>query len=194
MVDPRCVHLIAVKHVMRYLKGTMDYRIEYVADSEIGLLGYSDSDWDGSVANWKSTLGCCFTFESSMISWISKKKSCVELNMDEAKYVAASAEGHEVVWLQKLLTRLFNILMEAICILCDNKSCIKLLENPVFHDRSKHIEISYHYIRDMVQKEAVRIQYVATDEHIADVLTKLLSRTKFEYFMEMLGVVPLERE
>jgi hypothetical protein len=66
-------HLIAVKHVMRYLKGTMDYGLKYVADSEISLLGYSDSDWDDIVANRKSTLGCCFTLGSGMISWINKK-------------------------------------------------------------------------------------------------------------------------
>jgi hypothetical protein len=84
MVDPKRVHLIAVKHVMRYLKGTMDYGLKYVADSEISLLGYSDLDWVGSVANQKSTLGCCFTLGSGMISWISKKQSCVALSMAEA--------------------------------------------------------------------------------------------------------------
>ena len=74
MVDPKRVHLIVVKHVMRYLKGTVDYGLKYVADSEISLLGYSDSDWAGSVANWKSTLRCCFTLGYGMISWISKKQ------------------------------------------------------------------------------------------------------------------------
>ena len=75
MVDPRCVYVIAVKHVMRYLKGTMDYGLKYVTDSEISLLGYSDSDWVGSVANWKIRLGSCFTLGSGMISWISMKQS-----------------------------------------------------------------------------------------------------------------------
>jgi hypothetical protein len=112
MVDPRRVHLIAVKHVMRYLKGTMDYGLKYVADSEISLLGYSDSDWVGSVANRKSTLGCCFTLGSGMISWISKKQSCVALSMVEAEYVATCATSREAVWLQKLLTGLFDIAME----------------------------------------------------------------------------------
>jgi hypothetical protein len=129
-----------------------------------------------------------------MISWISKKQSCVALSTAEAEYVAACAASREAVWLQKLLTGLFDIAMEATCILCDNQSCIKLSENPVFHDRSKHIEIRYHYIRDMVQKGAVRLQYVATDEQVADVLTKPLSRMKFEYFRDKLDVVPLQRE
>jgi hypothetical protein len=102
------------------------------------------------------------------------------------------------VWLRKLLARLFDLELEATYIWCNNKSCVKLSENPVFHDKSKHIEIKYHYIRDMVQKGAVKLQYVITDEQIADVLTKPLSRVKFVYFRDKLGVVqkdvPRKRE
>jgi hypothetical protein len=74
-------------------------------------------------------------------------------------------------------------------ILCDNQSCIKMTENPVFHDKSKHIEIRYLYIRDMVQRGAVKLQYVGIDEQVADVLTKPLFHAKFEYFRDKLGVV-----
>jgi hypothetical protein len=102
------------------------------------------------------------------------------------------------VWLQKLLAGLFDLELEATCIWCDNQSCVKLSENLSVHDKSKHIEIRYHYIRDMVQKGAVKLQYVATDEQIADVLTKPLSRVKFVYFRDKLGVVqkdfPSKRE
>jgi hypothetical protein len=164
MVDTKCVHLIVVKHVMRYLKGIVDYGLKYVVDNEINLLGYSAFDWATSVANHKSTLGCCFTLGSNMISWISKKHPCVELSMTEAYYVVACATSHEEMWLWKWLTGLFDIVMMETCILCDNQSCIKLLENPLFHDRSKHTEIMYHYIRDMVHKGTMRLQYVATNE------------------------------
>ena len=84
--------------------------------------------------------------------------------------------------------------MDETCIYCDNQSCIKLSENPVFHDKSKHIEIKYQYIRDMVEKGVVKLQYIATDEQVADVLTKPLSKVKFEYFRDKLGVVPRKRE
>jgi hypothetical protein len=126
MVDPKRVHLIVVKHVMRYLKGTVDYGLKYVADSEINLLGYSNSDWVDSVANQKSTLECCFTLGSGMISWISKKQSFVALSTSKAEYVAACAASRETMWIRKLLTGLFDIPTEATCILCDNHSCIKL--------------------------------------------------------------------
>jgi ATP sulfurylase len=106
----------------------------------------------------------------------------------------ASSTKYRVVWLQKLLSRLFGLKLEANYIWCDNQSCMKLSENLVFHDRSKHIEIKYHYIRDMVQRGGVRVQYVTTKEQVADVLTKPLLRTKFEHFKDKLGVVPLQRE
>ena len=79
--------------------------------------------------------------------------------------------------------------MDATCIYCNNQSGIKLFENPVFHDKSKHIDIKYQYIRDMVEKGVLKLQYVATDEQVADVLTKPLSKVKFEYFKDKLGVV-----
>ena len=87
------------------------------------------------------------------------------------------------------MTGLFDLEMEAIAILYDNHSCIKMTENHVFHDRSKYIEIHYHYIYDMVQRGAIKLQYVSTDEQVADVLTKPLSRVKFEHFRDKLGIV-----
>jgi hypothetical protein len=87
------------------------------------------------------------------------------------------------------LTGLFDLEMEVTMILCDNHSYIKMTENHVFHDKSKHIEIRYHYIRDMVQREAIKLQYVSTDEQVVDVLTKPLSRVKFRHFQDKLGVV-----
>ena len=87
------------------------------------------------------------------------------------------------------MSGLFNLELDTTVILCDNQSCIKMTENPVFRDRSKHIEIRYFYIRDMMQKGAIKLQYVSTDEQVADVLMKPLSRVKFEHFRDNLGVV-----
>jgi hypothetical protein len=135
---------------------------------------------------------------SVMISWFSKKQTSVALSIAEAKYIAACSTSSEAVWLRKLLTGLFDLKLEATCIWCDKESCVKLTENPLFHDKSKHIEIMYHYIRDMVQRGAVKLQYVTTDEQIVDVLTKPLSKVKFVYFRDKLGVVqkdvPSKRE
>jgi hypothetical protein len=125
-----------------------------------------------------------------MISWQSRKQSSISLSTVEAEYIAACSASCEAIWLQKLLTNLFDLEMRATVILCDNQSYIKMTENLVFHDRSKHIEIRYHYIRNMVQRGALKLQYISTDEQVVDVLTKPLSHVKFEYFRDKLGLVP----
>jgi hypothetical protein len=120
-----------------------------------------------------------------MISWSSRKQGSIAQSTAEAEYTAASAASREAVWLRKLLS---DLELEPTVIHCDNQSCIKLTENPVFHDRSKHIEMRYHYVRDMVQKNVLSIQYVLTAEQTTDIFTKPLSLTKFIYFRDKLGV------
>ena len=101
---------------------------------------------------------------SGVISWFIRKKSYVELSTAEAEYVVACSASCEAVWLRKLLSDIFDLQLDATCIHCDNQSCVKLSENLVFHDKLKHIEIKYHYIMDIVQRGAVKLQYVATKE------------------------------
>jgi hypothetical protein len=189
LVESRHVHLVVAKHVMRYLKGTLDCGLSYDGNHDFILSGYTNSDWAGSVSDRKSTSGCCFSLGSAMISWQSRKQSNIALSTAEAEYIAACSASCEAIWLRKLLTGLFDLEMEATTILCDNQSCIKMTENPVFHDRSKHLEIRYHYICDLVQRGAIKLQYVSTDEQVADVLTKPLSHVKFEHFRDKLGIV-----
>jgi hypothetical protein len=99
MVEPRHVHLMEEKNILRYLKGIVDYGLRYVSYHEIRLQGYADSDWVGSVADRKSTLGCCFSLGSTMISWLSGKKTSVALSTTEAEYIATCSTSSEVVWL-----------------------------------------------------------------------------------------------
>ena len=141
LTDLRHVHLIAAKHILRYLKGTVDYGLKYEATQKINLEGYVDSYWIGSAIDRKSTSGCCFSMGSGVISWFSRNQSCVALSTTKAEYVVACSASCEVVWVRKLLSNLFDLHLDATCIYCDNQSCVKL---------SKHIEIKYHYIRDMV--------------------------------------------
>ena len=97
MKDLRHVHLIAAKHVLRYVKGTVDYGLKYESNQKIKLEGYVDSDWAGSAIDRKSTLGCCFSMGSGVISWFSRKQSCVALSTAEAEYVASCSTSCEVV-------------------------------------------------------------------------------------------------
>jgi hypothetical protein len=108
------------------------------------LYGYTDSDWDVIASDRKSTLGCCFNLGLAMTSWKSRKQSSIFLSTIEAEYIAESSASCEAIWIRKLLTGMFDLEMEATMILCDNQSCIKMIEDPMFHDKMKHIEIRYH--------------------------------------------------
>ena len=131
---------------MRYLKGAIDFGLYYDGNHDYSLYGYTDVDWAGSVSDRKSTLGGCFCLGSAMISWFIKKQSSIALSTAEAEYIAACFASCEAIWIQKLMSGLFDLEMDTTEILCDNQSCIKMSKNPVFHDRSKHIEIRYFYI------------------------------------------------
>ena len=121
-----------------------------------------------------------------MVPWRSRKQSSVTLSTAEAEYIALSVAVCEAVWLHKLLTDLFDHEMDPTIIHCDNQSCVKFSTNPVFHNRSKHIEIKYHYNRDIMQRKAVHVQSLPTHEQIANIFTKPLAKTKFNYFHERL--------
>jgi hypothetical protein len=189
MVEPRGVHMVGAKHVLRYVAGAVDYGLDYVRGDGVTLVGYTDSDWAGCAADRKSTSGCCFSLGSGLVSWFSRKQKSVALSSAEAEYMAASQASCEAIWLRKMLVGLFGQEMAPTLIHCDNQSCIKLSENPVFHDRSKHIEIRYHFIRDWVQRGAVQLQYISTDEQVADILTKALPRGKHVFFRDKMGLV-----
>ena len=122
-----------------------------------------------------------------MVSWCNRKQSFVALITAEAEYTTLSVVVHKAAWLHKLLTDLFDHEMDPTTIHCDNQSCVKLSKNPVFHDRSKHIEIKYHYIIDMVQRKTVHVQCLPTNEQIADIFTLLLAKSKLKYFRERLA-------
>ena len=111
--------------------------------------------------------------------------------VEEKCFAAFSASG-KVVWLKRIFSELFDIQLDVTCIFCNNPSCFSLTENPVFHNKSKHIKIKFHYIREMVHIGAVKLQYVETNEQIVDVLTKPLARVNSKYFRERLGVIQNE--
>jgi hypothetical protein len=135
----------------KHIKGTQDYGLRYTLGGGVLLHGFFDSNWARSVQNRKSTSRFCFSMGSAMVFWLSRKQGLVTLSTTEAEYVSASDASREDVCLWKLLSDFFDTSLELVVIHCDNQSCIKISENLVFHDRSKHMEMRYHYLRDMVQ-------------------------------------------
>eukprot|EP00253_Pinus_taeda_P030894 PITA_30894 len=150
-------------NLLRYLWGTTTYGLRYTVGN-VRFHGYYDVDWAGSVVDRKNTSGCCFPLGSALISWMSRKHKFVALSTAEAEYIVASLASCEAVWLRKLFSELFGHVPDTTMIFCDNQSGIRLSENPVFHDRSKNIDIKYHFIQDMVQRGAIRLQHIGIDD------------------------------
>ena len=188
MVKPTKLFWKAGKHVLRYIRGTSGYGLWYRQEDGVKLSGFTDADWAGSPTDRKSTSGGVFSIGSTAVSWYSRKQRSVALSSAEAEYMAASLAACEAIWMRKILAGLFRLHLEPTVIYCDNQSCIKLSANPVFHDRSKHIDIRYHHIRDCVQWRIMMLSYVPTEDQDADILTKALTRSKFEFHRGRIGI------
>eukprot|EP00253_Pinus_taeda_P027825 PITA_27825 len=143
---------------------------------------------EGSPSNLKRTSGRIFNLGSTTVSRYNRKQRSVSLSLAEAEYMAASQVACEAIWMRKVLVGLFGQRMDPPMIYCDNQSCIKLSENLDFHDRSKHIDIWYHHLRDCVVKRIMLLLYVSTEEQDVDILMKALSKCKFEFHRDRIGV------
>jgi hypothetical protein len=135
---------VVAKHILRYLRGAITYGLKYTSSGGLFLHGYADADWARSPVDQKSNSGYCFSLGSAMISWSSRKQGSIAQSTTEAEYIATSDASKEVVWLRKLVSGVFGDKLKTTVVHCDNQSCIT--ENPVFHDRSKHIDMKYCYI------------------------------------------------
>ncbi|XP_048615895.1 LRR receptor-like serine/threonine-protein kinase GSO1 [Brassica napus] len=179
MEHPTTTHFKAAKRILRYIKGTINFGLYYSISDDYKLVGYSDSDWGGDVDDRKSTSGFVFFIGETAFTWMSKKQPIVTLSTCEAEYVAATSCVCHAIWLRNLLKELNLPQEEPTKIFVDNRSAIALAKNPVFHDRSKHIDTRYHYIRECVTKMDVQLEYVKTNDQVADIFTKPLKREDF---------------
>eukprot|EP00253_Pinus_taeda_P021958 PITA_21958 len=158
--------------------------------SMIGSLLYlTDVDWAGSVDDRKSTSGGAFFMGSGLVSWFSKKQSSVALSTTKAEYVVAASCCTHLLWMMQTLEDFQITCTEPISILCDNTSAISISKNPVMHSKTRHIPIKYHFLREQVLGQKVKLEYVPSKEQVADIFTKPFPRETFEYFRQKLGVV-----
>lgn len=191
MQSPRTSHGAAMKHVLRYLQGTKSYGLNFKREGDKKLVGFSDSSHDISLDDGKSTAGHIFYFGTSPISWCSQKQPTVALSSCEAEFMAATAAACQAIWLQDLLHEVTGWEQESVKLLVDNQSAIALTKNPVFHGRSKHIQKKYHFIRECVENEQIKVEFVSGEEQKADILTKPLARIKFVKMRSLIGVEDL---
>lgn len=175
MSCPTMSHWLAAKGVLRYLAGTPSVGITYSSGSGGGdLVGWCDADFAGDLDTRKSTTGYVFTISGGAVSWSSKRQPTVATSTVEAEYMAASAAAREALWLKKLVAELGQP-VAAVPICCDNQGALSLLHNPVLSDRSKHIDVHHHFVRERVARGEVVFGWIPTREMTADVFTKPLS-------------------
>jgi hypothetical protein len=181
-------HWKAAKDILRYLHETPTLGLHYEANENFDILAYTDSDYAGDKLDRKSTSGCVTFANDSLISWTSQKQDIVSLSSTEAEYIALASGAREVMWLRNFAEELGEKQSNPTPILCDNTSSIRLVENPEFHKRTKHIDVRYHYIRELAENGEVIVKYVSTQEQKADILTKPLAKTKHKEMRDKLNL------
>ena len=186
---PRTTHILAVTRVFRYLSGTKDFKL-VLGGPDPTIFGYSDSDWASQIHR-HSISGFAFFVGLGVVSWSSKKQPIVTLSSTEAEYVALTHSSKDIIWIQKLLNEFSSIFSFAFptTLYCDNQGAIRLSKDSTFHGRTKHIDVHFHFIRQTVSLGHISLTYCPTDDMIADIFTKPLSRYKFEKFRKLLGVL-----
>ncbi|XP_068309693.1 uncharacterized mitochondrial protein AtMg00810-like [Pyrus communis] len=178
MQVPMIYHFTAVKRILRYLKGSLTHGIRY-SSGELILKAFSDADWARNPNDRWSTTGLVVFLGNNPIAWSSKKQQTVSRSSTEAEYRALSSTAAELDWVQQLLTFLKIQLESTPVLFCDNMSAIALSFNPVQHQRTKHIEVDVHFVREQVAHKNLLVQFVSSSEQFADILTKGLSSPLF---------------
>ncbi|KAL0405346.1 UNVERIFIED_CONTAM: Retrovirus-related Pol polyprotein from transposon TNT 1-94 [Sesamum latifolium] len=189
MQNPKKPHLEAVRRILRYVKGTLSYGIMFKKCEDCKLVGYCDADYAGDHDTRRSTTGYVFMLGFGAVSWCSKRQPTVSLSTTEAEYQAAAMAAQEITWLVQLLKELHQPVEYGVPLYCDNLSAIRLAENPVFHARTKHVEVHYHFIREKVLQEEIKLKHVGIERKVIDLFTKGLDGNKFEIFRQQLGMV-----
>ena len=169
MESPSKEHFTSAKRVLRYVKGTLNLGLSYKQGRELYLVGYCDSDYGGDSVDRKSTSGAFFFLGDNIITWMSQKQRIVALSACEAEYISLTLAACQGVWLADLIAELTGRCVKPVRIFVDNKSAIDLAKNTVFHSRSKHIKIRYHYVRTCVQSGDVEVIHIPSTEQRADI-------------------------
>ncbi|OAE29077.1 hypothetical protein AXG93_1626s1040 [Marchantia polymorpha subsp. ruderalis] len=190
MSNPGKAHWQAVKWVLRYIRGSHDTGIIYGCNnrsSEFQVEGFVDSDYAGSLDTRRSLTGYLFTIGGGVISWKSNLQPVVTLSTTEAEYIAVTEAVKEAIWLKGLVTELgFN--QKQVTIHCDNHSAIHLSKHQVFHDKSKHIDMKMHFVRDIINSGGVSIEKISTEDNPSDMLTKSVPGHKFAHCLGLINM------
>ncbi|XP_021972077.1 uncharacterized mitochondrial protein AtMg00810-like [Helianthus annuus] len=188
MHAPKTDHWNALKRIIRYIQGTTSFGLTLGPSTSPQLIAYTDADWAGCPDTRRSTSGYCVYYGDNLISWSSKRQATISRSSAEAEYRGVANVVAEVCWLRNLLLELQRPLSRATLVYCDNVSAVYLSGNPVQHQRTKHIELDIHFVREKVHRGEVRVHHVPSRYQIADIFTKGLPRVLFEDFRASLSL------
>ncbi|KAK6135902.1 hypothetical protein DH2020_030389 [Rehmannia glutinosa] len=189
--SPRTSHWDAVLHLLRYLKGSPSLGLHYSSSSTFTLEAYSDADWASCIDSRKSLTGYCVFLGSCLVSWKTKKQTTVSRSSAEAEYRALGSTVCELQWLSFLCADLFISVHAPIPLWCDNQAAIHITKNPVFHERTKHLDIDCHLVRDLYKAGFITLCHVSSRLQLADLFTKSLARGPFLSISSKLGFYDL---
>ncbi|XP_058217532.1 uncharacterized mitochondrial protein AtMg00810-like [Rhododendron vialii] len=187
MHAPKLSHFMAVKRILRYIKGSLHQGLNFVP-GPLSLTAFADANWAGDPVDRRSTTGFGIFMGHNLVSWCAKKQHTVACSSTEAEYRAMAQTASDLVWLQQLFSELLIPSSTPHVLWCDNKSAIALACNPVFHARTKHIEIDYHFIKEQVLNHHIVLYHISSEAQIADIFTKPLSVSKFQLLKSKLMV------
>jgi histone deacetylase 1/2 len=180
--SPTTVHWSAVKRILRHVQGTIKLGLKIKKSDSMLVSAFSDADWAGCVDDRRSTGGFAVFLGSNLVSWIARKQPTVSRSSSKAEYKALANATAEMLWIQKLLTEIGVKHSPKARLWCDNLGATYLSANPVFHARTKHIEIDFHFVRERVAQGLLDVRFIATGDQIADGFTKALPVIKLKKF------------
>ena len=190
MQRPTSSHLTTLHHLLRYISGTSGQGILLKGLDQLHLSAYSDSDWASCPMSRRSVTGYVVLLNNSRISWKSKKQSTVARSSAEAEYRAMAQAAAEITWLVSLLKEPRVTHLQPVTLHCDNQSALHIARNPVFHERTKHVDIDCHFTREKVMEGLIQLSYLPTQSQLADVLTKILPSQQHWSLLHKLGMFP----
>ncbi|XP_019153833.1 PREDICTED: uncharacterized protein LOC109150378 [Ipomoea nil] len=186
--SPTTADWAVMKRVLRYVKGTLGMGLCIRKSESLALHAFSDSDWAGNPDDRKSTSGFAVFLGSNLIAWSCRKQRTVARSSTEAEYKALADVATEVTWLVSLLREIGFPPDSAPGLWCDNLGATYLCANPVFHARTKHVEIDYHFVRDKVAKKELQVHFISTKDQLADIFTKPLASARFSLLRDKLNI------
>ncbi|KAI3739249.1 hypothetical protein L2E82_29648 [Cichorium intybus] len=187
MHEPQAAHMEAVIRIIRYLKGTSNHGVLFKSNGHLEIQAYTDADWAGDKRNRRSTSGYFTLVGGNLVTWRSKKQKVVALSSAEAEFRGIARGLAEILWIKKLLTELGLPPKGTSRMMCDNKAAIQISENPVQHDRTKHVEIDRHFIKEKLEAGIIELPFVQLEDQLADILTKAVNGRIFNHCLGKLS-------